>query len=106
MLNLKIIIMSKVFTMGEGLQTMWQAFPEDRELLNEEPSLASVFTACEKTIHFCLVSYAKGFYYVKEMLSEHSYKTNKLSFYDMNSGTRYENLTAVECNGKAAILID
>lgn len=98
--------MARIFTMGDGLQEIKQTFPEDKELLTDEPSLVSIFTGCEKTIHFCLVAYAKGFYYVKEKLSGHSYKTKKLKFYEMNVGTRFENLTAVEYDGKLAVQID
>ncbi|MFR1032355.1 MAG: hypothetical protein ACLSE6_07530, partial [Alphaproteobacteria bacterium] len=70
-----LIIMSRILTMEDGLQKMKKAFPEDACFLSEMPVLSSVFTGCEKTIHFCLVVYAKGMYYVKEMLSGHTYKT-------------------------------
>lgn len=38
--------------MEDGLQKMKKAFPEDACFLSEMPVLSSVFTGCEKTIHF------------------------------------------------------
>ena len=87
--------MSRILTMEDGLQKMKKAFPEDACFLSEMPVLSSVFTGCEKTIHFCLVVYAKGMYYVKEMLSGHTYKTTRLHYCEMEAGVQAENLTVV-----------
>ena len=98
--------MSRILTMEDGLQKKKKAFPEDACFLSEMPVLSSVFTGCEKTIHFCLVVYAKGMYYVKEMLSGHTYKTTRLHYCEMEAGVQAENLTVVETDGKKAVQID
>ena len=99
--------MSKIVTMEEGLQEMKQAFPEDAEKLQEQPILSNVFTGCKKTIQFCLIAYAQGFYYVKELMSGHSYKTKKLHYTDLEIGTHYGNFTAIEGkNHRLAVQID
>ena len=88
--------MGKIITMEDGLQQMKQAFPEDASLLQEKPSLGTVYTGCHKTIRFCLIVYAKGFYYVKELISGHSYKTTRIECSEMPVGTHYDNLTVIE----------
>lgn len=45
-------------------------------------------------------------YYVKEMLSGHTYKTTRLHYCEMEAGVQAENLTVVETDGKKAVQID
>ncbi len=82
--------------MEDGLQKMKRAFPESAELLKEKPSLGTVFTGCHKTIRFCLLLYAEGFYYVYELISGHAYKAKKIECSEMSVGAHYENLTVIE----------
>lgn len=99
--------MSKIITMEEGLKELKQAFPEDANLLREKPSLGTVYTGCHKTIRFCLIVYAEGFYYVKELISGHSYKTKKIECSEMSVGAHYENFTAVaDKDHQLAVQID
>lgn len=99
--------MSKIVTMEDGLREMKQAFPTEAEKLQEQPILSNVFTGCKRTIRFCLIAYAQGFYYVKELMSGHSYKTKKLHYADMEIGTHYDNFTAIEGkNHQLAVQID
>ena len=81
--------------LGMGLATMFVLI------------LSNVFTGCKRTIRFCLIAYAQGFYYVKELMSGHSYKTKKLHYADMEIGTHYGNFTAIEGkNHQLAVQID
>ena len=99
--------MSKIITMEDGLKEMKQAFPDDANILNERPSLGMVYTGCQKIVRFCLISYAQGFYYVKELISGHAYKAKRIECAEMAVGTHYDNFTAIEGeNHQLAVQID
>ena len=99
--------MSKIITMEDGLKEMKQAFPEDAEVLKDKPSLGTVYTGCRKIVRFCLISYAQGFYYVKELMSGHAYKAKRIDCSEMSAGTYYGNFTAIEGeNHQLAVQID
>ena len=99
--------MSKIITMEDGLKEMKQAFPEDAAVLNDRPSLGTVYTGCRKMIHFCLISYAQGYYYVKELITGRSYKAKTVYYTDMKIGVQFENFTAIECeNHQLAVKIN
>lgn len=99
--------MSKIITMEDGLKEMKQAFSEDANVLNEKPSLGTVYTGCRKVVHFCLISYAQGFYYVKELISGHAYKAKRIECAEMSAGMHYSNFTVIEReNHQLAVQID
>ena len=86
---------------------MKKAFPEDACFFERNArTLKCVYRLTKKQSYFCLVVYAKGMYYVKEMLSGHTYKTTRLHYCEMEAGVQAENLTVVETDGKKAVQID